>query len=133
MGYKGRFQRLRDKTTHDRYNNAILSIFTAFEYSVITVLIDKSWMLRQLYWSLKHPYHYLMSILIEKYCQLLERRKAIGDVMPESRQSKDQLLQAAYDEVRKVGTRDVLPIPMKLIGYPRSKKIASGTKEWNVY
>ena len=81
-----------------------MRIFETTEYVLITALIDKEWMLRQAHWTKTHPYHYLMEILVEKYVQLLERKHAIGDIMPESRQDKDALLQLAFDDVRKKGT-----------------------------
>jgi hypothetical protein len=75
------------------------------EYTVITALIDKQWMLRQRHWTKNHPYHYLMEILVEKYARFLIRKNDIGDVMPESRQNpKDALLQKAFEEARNNGT-----------------------------
>ena len=103
LGFKGVYQRLRNEATHDLFNRAILRIFRNTEYRVITALIDKQWMVRQEHWERRHPYHYLMEILVEKYAQFLERHRDIGDIMPESRQSKDQLLQNAYTRVIEQG------------------------------
>lgn len=103
MGFKGPFQVLRDDATATLFNKAVLRLFNSTEYTVITALIDKDWMLRQQHWSKTHPYHYLMEILVEKYVQFLERADDIGDIMPESRQNQDEKLQAAYLDVRKRG------------------------------
>lgn len=104
MGYKGHFQCLRDPDTCSYFDRAVLRLFQSAEYAVITALIDKQWMVKQEHWQLTHPYHYLMDILVEKYAQFLERKSAIGDIMPESREGKDGLLQAAYARTMDKGT-----------------------------
>lgn len=104
LGLKGPFGLLRDDKRKALFNKAIMRIFESTDYRVITALIDKEWMIQQTHWSKTHPYHYLMEILVEKYVQFLERKRSIGDIMPESRQGKDQLLQKAYDDVRAKGT-----------------------------
>jgi Protein of unknown function (DUF3800) len=104
MGGKGQFQPIRTEANfRAEFNDRILRVYRQTPYRVITALIDKLWMARQDHWVQTHPYHYLMGILTEKYVQFLERTGAIGDIMPESRQNKDTLLQAAYDEVRANG------------------------------
>lgn len=103
LGYKGPFQALRSAGNRDDFNNAIMQIFTNTDYKVITALIDKKWMVQRTHWMRDHPYHYLLEILVEKYVQFLERQDAIGDIMPESRQKKDRLLQAEYDRLRADG------------------------------
>lgn len=50
-----------------------------------------------------------MDIMVEKFVQFLERKDAIGDIMPESRDAKDKKLQAAYAIVRNEGTDYVNP------------------------
>ena len=51
-----------------------------------------------------------MEILAEKFCQFLERRNSIGDIMPERRGTdKDNELQDAYERVWKNGTYFVKP------------------------
>lgn len=104
MGFKGVYQILREPEKRALFDRAILRLFASTPYTVITALIDKSWMLKQAHWSKTHPYHYLMEILVEKYVQFLERQKDIGDIMPESREGKDSLLQQAFNEVRHRGT-----------------------------
>lgn len=104
LGFKGPFQALRDEVKHTRFNKAVLRLMTVTNYVVITALIDKKWMLKQEHWNKKHPYHYLMEIVVEKYTQFLHRSKDIGDIMPESREGKDHLLQHAFSEVRRLGT-----------------------------
>jgi hypothetical protein len=71
------------------------------KFTLITVEIDKLRMLEQKHWKEKHPYHYLMKILVEKYVQWLERQNGVGDIMPEMRKGKkDAELQRAFTSVR---------------------------------
>ncbi len=114
MGLKGPFGKLSDSALRDRFNQSILSIYRDTPYTVITALIDKQWMARQSHWHLMHPYHYLMQIMVEKYVQFLERNDTIGDIMPESREGKDHLLQKIFEQVRADGT-----------DYVNSKRICS--------
>ena len=107
MGYKGHFLCLRDPQVCSYFDRAILRLFESTEYTVITALIDKQWMVKQEHWQITHPYHYLMDILVEKYAQFLERKSSIGDIMPESREGKDGLLQAAYARTMNRGTNFV--------------------------
>jgi hypothetical protein len=104
VNFKGPFEALRNEAKKDLFDRSILKLMRVTEYSVITALIDKQWMLRQHHWQKTHPYHYLMEILLEKYVQFLERKKAVGDIMPESRSSKDKFLQRAYNDIRATGT-----------------------------
>lgn len=104
MGLKGPFGALREPQKRRTFNTAIMRVFKTTDYTIITALIDKAWMLKQSHWTQTHPYHYLMEILVEKYVQFLERVDDIGDLMPESRQGKDTLLQNAYTEVRQRGS-----------------------------
>lgn len=104
MNYRGAFQVLRQDDKRDLFDRAIYRLMDSAEYVVITALIDKQWMMRQTHWAKKHPYHYLMEILVEKYVRFLGREKSIGDIMPESRDAKDKLLAAAYADIRANGT-----------------------------
>lgn len=105
---KGPFGILRDERRRDIFDEFIVDYLNHTEFTVITVVLDKKAMLNQIHWREKHPYHYLMNILVEKYVQWLERRNAIGDVMPERRRGKkDNALQRAFLQVRQDGTNYV--------------------------
>jgi len=104
-GYKGLYQKLRDDEKKRLYDKAILRLFSNTEYVVITALLDKQWMLRQSTWDRKHPYHYLMEIMVEKYAQLLKRKGDIGDIFVEGRAAKqNKALEAAFNGFRISGT-----------------------------
>ncbi|VVT04765.1 DUF3800 domain-containing protein [Erythrobacter sp. EC-HK427] len=108
LGGNGPFHKIRtDDAFKAQFNQRITDIFVDTDYKVITALIDKQWMVKQWHWERRHPYHYLMEILVEKFAQYLERAGDIGDIMPESRQKKDRLLQSEYARVRAEGTQYV--------------------------
>ena len=131
MGGKGVFGMLRaDKTLETKFNERINEIFRDAQYTVITVLIDKLWMVDQAHWKRDHPYHYLLEILVEKYVQFLERMNSIGDIMPEGRQKKDALLQKEFDRVRAVGTDYIERERIK--SALRGKKLKFRTKKDNI-
>lgn len=107
---RGIFHQLTDPSVQDRFNEQVLSMLAAGDYTVITVLVDKLEMTRQRHWKNQHPYHYLMEIIVEKFTLFLEACGATGDIMPEARQGKkDKALQDAFAEVRMNGTRYVPP------------------------
>jgi len=105
MNKRGAFHRLIDHDVRSRFDAGLVDYLTHTKFVVITVLIDKLGMLNQRHWQEKHPYHYLMRILVEKYVQWLERMGGTGDIMPEMRKgAKDQALQRAYETVRRFGS-----------------------------
>jgi len=130
LGLKGPYQILRNDDKKDLFNRAIIRLFASCDYHVITALIDKQWMVKQTHWAKSHPYHYLMEILVEKYVQFLERKRSIGDIMPESRQGKDQLLQKAYDKVRAKGTDYVNH--KRIAAWVRAKNLKFRKKRENI-
>jgi hypothetical protein len=71
VGLKGVFGLLTIDDKRKRFDRALLRMIDSTEFTVITALIDKVWMLRQTHWKNPHPYHYLMEILVEKYAQFL--------------------------------------------------------------
>lgn len=105
LGRKGIFTCLNDLERCVLFDRAIIRLMETTNYTVITAFIDKRAMLNKSNWKNKQPYVYLMDILVEKYSQFLERKKDIGDIMPEARGSKkDSALQAAFERTRNNGT-----------------------------
>jgi hypothetical protein len=101
---KGIFGVLNNPQKLDLFNRAILKVFRQCDYRVITAVIDKLDASQKERWREKHPYHYLMQILTEKFARFLVRMNSHGDIMPEGRMGKkDQRLQEAYDAVRRNG------------------------------
>jgi len=104
-GKRKQFCVLRDPKKLDLFDRAIMRVLSGTEYKVITALVDKKALAAKEEWRNKHPYHFLMEILIEKYVQLLERKQSSGDVMPEGRKGKkDTALKKAFLDVCDSGT-----------------------------
>lgn len=102
---KKKFGVLNDDVKRALFDRSIMRVLEGTPYVVITAVVDKLGMMNQPNWQNQHPYHYLMEIMVEKYVQLLERKRSTGDIMPEGRKGKkDQLLQEAFEDVVKRGT-----------------------------
>ncbi len=105
---RGVFGRLNENDLRQKFDNHVRELFSDVDYKVITILVDKLEMTRQPHWQNKHPYHYLMEVMVEKYAQFLKRANDIGDIMPEGRRGKkDTALQEAFSYVRENGTHYV--------------------------
>lgn len=84
----GRFGALKDAAKKALFNDSLLACLQRWEYSVITVLLDKrEHRDKYLSWKLD-PYHYGLAVLIERFLFFLEHHDSHGDVMIESRGSK---------------------------------------------
>lgn len=131
VGKKGVFGQLRDANKLAEFDRGIASIINDTEYTVITAVVDKLAMSRKGYWATTHPYHYLMEILVEKYAQFLERKKSIGDIMPEARRGKkDKALQLEFERVKENGTKFVSS--ERIGSVIRANKLKFRTKEHNI-
>jgi hypothetical protein len=114
VGRRGPFGILANDQVRANFDAGLLRCMADLEYAVMTAVIDKRGMMQQLHWNNRHPYHYLMEILVEKYAQWLERKQATGDIMPEERKGKKDIeLQRAYTSVRTWGTKFVPPQQMR--------------------
>lgn len=103
---KSVFGQLNSNAKRILFDRLILELIQNTEFKLITVMIDKRAMTEQRHWEQKHPYHYLMEIIVEKYVQFLERVDNIGDIMPEARQGKkDTKLQEVFAGTKQNGTR----------------------------
>ncbi len=100
------FGQLNENRKRTVFNEMVFDLISTAQYQVITAVIDKLEMTNQLHWEIRHPYHYLLEILVEKYVQLLERLGDNGDIMPEARRGKkDKALQDEYERFWLNGTR----------------------------
>ena len=76
-----------------------------WEYSVITVVIDKyEHKIRYTVWRYD-PYHYCLTVMLERYVLWLRRINAVGDVMSESRGGReDRRLKDSFTNLLLRGT-----------------------------
>jgi len=99
------FKALLDPDVEKAFNKDILSFFEKWDYTIISVLIDKNeHQQRYSTWRFD-PYHYCMEILLERFYRFLIDRNIKGDVMFESRGGKeDNRLKKSYNRIYEEGT-----------------------------
>lgn len=87
----GDFTALKNNDTRMEFNSRLLTLLTQWQYTVITVCIDKK-AHRDTYTTWRFdPYHYCLAILIERFVLFLRRQQTHGDVMAESRGGKEDM------------------------------------------
>ena len=96
---------LRDPAIRERFDQELLGLLAAWEYTVITVCLDKkSHKERYTVWQYD-PYHYCLEVLLERYFFFLNRKGVVGDVMAESRSGKEnQCLMDSFSRLWKNGS-----------------------------
>jgi hypothetical protein len=110
MNAKGPFRPLADSDNRARFDNALLELLDSWDYTVISVCIDKK-KHKETYTTWRYdPYHYCLAVLIERYVFLLNRVQAVGDAMAESRGGKEDMrLKAAFSRLWEKGTEYMAP------------------------
>lgn len=99
------FECLRDPDVRDRFNEELLGYMRSWEYTVLTVCLDKK-NHKETYTTWRYdPYHYCLAVLLERYFFFLDRLETVGDVMAESRGGKeDRRLKASFHRLWEKGT-----------------------------
>lgn len=99
------FHTLRDPAVEAAFNADLLSLLEDIEFQVIAVVIDKrEHRDRYVTWRFE-PYHYCMTVMLERYVFLLEARGATGDAIAESRGGvEDRKLKDSYTRLFESGT-----------------------------
>jgi hypothetical protein len=102
------FDRLADPAVRKQFDEGILRLVAEAQYRVVTVVIDKKeHRERYVVWRF-HPYHYCLTVLLERYVQFLSRIHQVGDVLVESRGKKENMqLERAYRHIYEHGTDHV--------------------------
>lgn len=102
------FQVLQDLQIKESFNNSFLALLRDWDYTVITVCIDKlSHSEKYTEWKFE-PYHYCLEILLERYLYFLDAKKTVGDAMAESRGGKEDMkLKEVYTRLWELGTHFV--------------------------
>lgn len=104
------FHVLRDPEVQADFNRELLALLTGLNYTVITAVIDKLEHNRKYEIWRFDPYHYCLTVLVERFTKWLERADAQGDVMAESRGGKeDRRLKSSFTNVYESGTSYLAP------------------------
>lgn len=94
------FDSLRDSNLEQSFNADILHLLHDLEYTVVTVVIDKAEHLKRYQSWRFDPYHYCLTVLVERYVHWLRGRFGQGDVMAESRGGKeDRRLKDSFERL----------------------------------
>ncbi|MCF7798222.1 MAG: hypothetical protein K9N36_10715, partial [Candidatus Marinimicrobia bacterium] len=83
------FQKLKNPPSRVSFDAAILALLEKWEYTVITVCLDKKEHKNTYQVWLYDPYHYCLALLLERFVMFLEQRDSVGDVMAESRGGRE--------------------------------------------
>lgn len=110
LNKKPPFALLRDPQKEGAFNADLLQALHRWQFVAITVVIDKLQLTEQYSVWRYDPYHYCLKILIERYVLWLQARRAVGDVLAESRQGKEDLrLKRSFERVYEEGSEWVTP------------------------
>lgn len=104
------FEALHDLNIERAFNEDLLGLLKGLEYVVITVVIDKlEHQTRYQTWRFD-PYHYCLTVLVERYVLWLQSKNRLGDVMAESRGGKeDRRLKDSFERVYERGSDFIQP------------------------
>jgi hypothetical protein len=104
------FQALRDSSVEQEFNDALLNALTRWDYRVITIVIDKKAHRDQYVVWRYHPYHYCLSVMLERFVLFLHYNGQRGDVLVESRgKNEDSKLKDSFHQLYMNGT-DHIPV-----------------------
>lgn len=103
---RSHFHVLQNEEVAARFDSGIIDLISNADYTVINTVIDKKNHIEHYGVSAWHPYHYCLANMLERYCLFLQKRRAKGDVMAESRgKTEDFELKHAYSRLYEDGTR----------------------------
>jgi len=104
------FEGLKDPNTRATFDHDLLRLMTHWEYTVISVCLDKK-KHKETYSTWRYdPYHYCLAVLLERFVFYLNRNNAQGDAMAESRGGKeDRRLKDSFERLWQNGTEYVAP------------------------
>lgn len=110
VNQKPPFQALRNMEIEYAFNQDLLRHLRDWEYCIITVCIDKKSHVETYSAWRRNPYHYCLSVLLERFNFWLNRKNASGDVMAESRGGReDKRLKKEFRSLWENGTYFVEP------------------------
>jgi len=121
------FSRLEEPQIKQEWKNRILWLFNNLEYIICGVVLDKKHHFLMYEKAAKHPYHYCLDVLLERYVFFLSSHGAYGDVVAETRGKKeDRALTAVFENFYDNGTWYL--DPNKIKRYLSSKRIKIKSK-----
>ncbi|HBI47246.1 MAG TPA: hypothetical protein DDX93_00730 [Smithella sp.] len=104
------FEALSDTGIRESFDNDLLHLMKDWQYTVLSVCLDKK-KHKETYsvWRFD-PYHYCLAVLLERFVFFLKRNGASGDAMAESRGGKEDIrLKDSFERLWENGTDFVAP------------------------
>lgn len=102
------FETLRNAEVEKSFNQAILNGLQSWQYNVVTVAIDKKAHRDQYSVWRFHPYHYCLTVMLERFILFLHYGDHQSDVMVESRgRVEDEKLKDSFRRLYKNGTDNI--------------------------
>jgi len=110
LNAKPPFESLNDPAVRQEFDNELLALLNSWEYTVISVCLDKK-KHKETYTTWRYdPYHYCLAVLMERFVFFLGRKHCRGDAMAESRGGKEDLrLKDSFTRLWEQGTEYVAP------------------------
>ena len=103
---EGIFSRLRDASVNAAWERHLLAFFADHLSVIFTVVIDKKAHRERYGRAAYHPYHYCLTVLLERYRGWLELKGGRSDVMAEGRGGTEDLkLKQVYEDIWNNGTQ----------------------------
>lgn len=104
------FEVLKHSDTQRQFDRALLGLMESWNYTVISVCLDKK-KHRETYTTWRYdPYHYCLAVLLERFVFFLNRMGSQGDAMAESRGGKEDMrLKGSFCRLWESGTEYVAP------------------------
>ena len=104
------FEILQDTAIQSKFDTELLEYLIDWDYTVISVCLDKKAHKETNHVWRYDPYHYCLSLLLERFTFFLEQSGAFGDVMAESRGGKeDRRLKDSFSRLWRDGTDYIEP------------------------
>lgn len=105
LNAKPPFEALRHPDVRERFDRVLLEHLTRWDFGVVSVCLDKKRHKEQYTTWRYDPYHYCLKVLVERFVFFLEQKKAVGDVMAESRGGKEDIrLKMSFRRLWEEGT-----------------------------
>lgn len=101
---RGNFRVLKDSDKRKVFDSDLLKLIADTDFRIVIIVLDKLDHWAKTYRRLKHPYHYCLLAMLERYCGWLQLMSRRGDVLAESRGSKEDMsLKEEYRTIYNVG------------------------------
>lgn len=109
VNQKQNFSILNDHSIRNSFDNSLLNLLKDWDYSVISICIDKM-KHKETYGTWRYdPYHYCLALLLERFILFLKSKDTVGDALAESRGGKeDRRLKDSFNRLYENGT-DFIP------------------------